>query len=192
MKRNMFYRVYQLFRYLFPCSKLFNRPTTNFCKYWFNHRQIIGCEVGVARGLNSLNLLCNLNFKKLYLVDGYGEFVTHDGCVRDFSHMKHGAIERLSGFNNKIEWVFKKSYIAFNSIKEKLDFCYLDGSHVYDDILVDLKNFYPYIKPYGILGGHDYNIVDVRRAVNDFFINKKLYLYVDGDDWWIVNCRQVE
>jgi hypothetical protein len=38
---------------------------------------------------------------------------------------------------------------------ESLDFVFIDGSHLYDDILDDIRNWYPKVKKGAILSGHD-------------------------------------
>lgn len=40
---------------------------------------------------------------------------------------------------------------------ESLDFCFLDASHEYNDVLNDLNSWYPKVKPGGIFAGHDYH-----------------------------------
>lgn len=188
----IFYRFYQVFRLLFPWWRVFTRPMIGFCRYWFDSRQVVGVEVGVARGLNSVNILSSLNMKELFLVDPYKEFYTFDGTVRNFSHMKKSAMGRLGGFTNAT-FVFKdsKEVVGNDFAGKTFDFVYLDGCHCYPDVLNDLKSLYPLVnRDYGVFGGHDYGIVDVRRAVGDFFMNKNLYVFTRGDDWWVVNCRR--
>jgi Methyltransferase domain len=49
-----------------------------------------------------------------------------------------------------------------------LDGVFLDGSHVYEDVLKDLEAWSVKIKRNGYLCGHDYDWPDVRNAVNDY------------------------
>ncbi len=46
-----------------------------------------------------------------------------------------------------------------------LDFVYLDGSHTYDDVDLDIRSWRPKIKPGGFLAGDDYSWEGVERAV---------------------------
>ena len=54
-----------------------------------------------------------------------------------------------------------------------LDFVFLDGSHVYNDIVMDILNWLPKVKVGGVLAGHDYKTeendccMDVNKAVHD-------------------------
>jgi predicted O-methyltransferase YrrM len=50
-----------------------------------------------------------------------------------------------------------------------LDFCFIDGSHEYEDIKADLLAYLPKIKTGGILAGHDYDPIwpGVVKAVEE-------------------------
>jgi len=51
-----------------------------------------------------------------------------------------------------------------------LDFIFIDGSHEYEDVIEDLRVWYPKVKRGGIIAGHDYTTYPgVRRAVDQFF-----------------------
>jgi len=65
----------------------------------------------------------------------------------------------------------KRSHDAAMSYKNRsLDFIFLDGSHEYKDVLLDLQLFYPKLKRGGIIAGHDYvNFESVWTAVHEFF-----------------------
>ena len=75
----------------------------------------------------------------------------------------------------------KRSHDAAISYKNRsLDFIFLDGSHKYKDVLLDLQLFYPKLKRGGIIAGHDYpNFSGVRLAVGEFFKCDRLW-----DGYW--------
>ena len=51
---------------------------------------------------------------------------------------------------------------------------YIDGSHEYQDVLDDIKSWYPKVKSGGIMYGDDYPYFDgVRRAVDEYFGDNK-------------------
>jgi predicted O-methyltransferase YrrM len=43
-------------------------------------------------------------------------------------------------------------------LKGRLDYVFIDGSHNYDDVLVDIDTWIPMIRPGGLLCGHDYEM----------------------------------
>lgn len=76
---------------------------------------------------------------------------------------------------------------AFGIFKKRryFDFVFIDGSHFYEDVLKDIKCWYPLVKDGGILAGHDYGTGsrkrhDVKRAVDEFFGKNNVELLVDG------------
>jgi len=56
---------------------------------------------------------------------------------------------------------------------ESLDFVFIDASHKYEDVVQDMRLWFPKVKGGGMFCGHDYspNWPDVVRAVNEFFTN---------------------
>lgn len=48
------------------------------------------------------------------------------------------------------------------------DFVFIDASHEYEDVLDDLRAWYPKVKAGGLFAGHDYHWPGVSRAVNEF------------------------
>ena len=55
------------------------------------------------------------------------------------------------------------------------DMLYIDGSHEYDDVMLDLKAYWKLTKDGGIMAGDDYLAWDgVTRAVNDFVAQNNL------------------
>jgi len=65
---------------------------------------------------------------------------------------------------------------------ESLEFVFIDASHKYEDVMDDLKAWYPKVKKGGIFAGHDYPTWEgVTRAVNEFFYSKGLSIH-SGED----------
>lgn len=52
---------------------------------------------------------------------------------------------------------------------ESIDFCFIDGSHEYEDVKADILAYLPKVKKGGILAGHDYDPAwqGVMRAVDE-------------------------
>jgi len=68
---------------------------------------------------------------------------------------------------------------------ESIDFCFIDGSHEYEDVKKDIEAWLPKIKKGGILSGHDYdkswvgviNAVDELLGKENIKIYKSVYCY---------------
>lgn len=52
---------------------------------------------------------------------------------------------------------------------ESFEFIFLDAEHHYEDVLNDLKNWWPKLKKGGVMAGHDFNGTGVQKAVVEFF-----------------------
>ena len=93
-------------------------------------------------------------------------------------------LKNTQSASDVINPIRKRSHDAAISYKNRsLDFIFLDGSHEYKDVLLDLQLFYPKLKRGGIIAGHDYaNFMPVRMAVHEFFNCGVLW---DGN--WIKN-----
>lgn len=64
---------------------------------------------------------------------------------------------------------------------ESIDFIHIDASHDYDNVMKDLKAWYPKVKKGALITGDDYGWDGVQRAVNDFFVNEDI-LWYDHDN----------
>lgn len=93
-------------------------------------------------------------------------------------------LKNTQSVSDVINPIRKRSHDAAISYKNRsLDFIFLDGSHEYKDVLLDLQLFYPKLKRGGIIAGHDYvNCEGVWTAVHEFFNCGVLW---DGN--WIKN-----
>lgn len=59
---------------------------------------------------------------------------------------------------------------------ESVDFVFLDAEHLYNDVLNDLKIWFPKVKKGGFIAGHDfYEGTQVKLAVEEFFRNDSIF-----------------
>ncbi|MGD0977366.1 MAG: class I SAM-dependent methyltransferase [Minisyncoccia bacterium] len=165
--------------------------------------ELIGVEIGVYKAEHALSLLKYLDIKTLYLVDPYVHNKAHEEGKRH-----HGvdqlplcvaemiARKRLKRFTDKIVFIRKLSSDCLDDIPNDLDFVYVDGNHHFRFFMADIENYFPKVRPGGIIGGHDfYNGFcrehdDVVRAVSEFAVRRNLPLQVELPDWWIIKKRQ--
>jgi len=163
-------------------------------------KDLIGCEIGVAKGVNSFYILSNLNIKKLYLIDPYfaqSDEFTEDGERPYIEGIKHSEAEEiarktLNKFKDKVQWLVGTTKEMIENIPDNsLDFCYIDGDHKYESVKLDIELCLPKVKIGAVLGGHDFcnDHKSVVRAVLEKFGKDKLF--VGGRDWWIVKKTQI-
>lgn len=76
---------------------------------------------------------------------------------------------------------------VFEKNQLQADMIYIDGSHEYWDVILDLTNYYPLAKQGGLIFGDDWTCPDVRNAVTDFVNQHELKLSVHPNQvhWFI-------
>jgi len=82
------------------------------------------------------------------------------------------------------------SQLAARLLREKqasAEIIHLDGSHEYEDVLHDLRQWWPLVRPGGVLFGDDYKPFwpGVVRAVDEFVAARGLTLTVDAGKWLV-------
>jgi hypothetical protein len=75
-------------------------------------------------------------------------------------------------------------FFAERKITAKL--IYIDASHEYEDVLADLKAYWPLVESGGILFGDDWDWASVKRAVEEFSSANNLKLEVDTNTFWFI------
>ena len=137
---------------------------------------LVGCEIGVLKGVNANFILGSLSIKKLYLVDPYYEKENYEIAKKV-----------LKDSEDKLEWLIGTTEEKANEIPDdSLDFCYIDGNHEYEFVKKDIELCYPKVKVGAILGGHDFcrGHEPVVEAVLERFNRNDLF--VSNRDWWII------
>ena len=163
------------------------RPFTLMLHDVFNDKPLKGLEIGFGIGDNTRNILDTLNIDKLFCVDPYigKPYVDFNG-ISNFADGRDSKYSELKTKNN-VEFIELTSDEAVSTIKEKLDFVYVDGVHSYEQCFRDLCNYYPLVKVGGFIGGHDFIRIceaEVIKAVFEFSINTVLVPTVVMPDFW--------
>jgi SAM-dependent methyltransferase len=133
-------------------------------------------EVGSWKGRSSVYMAVEIinSGKKIKFdcVDTWEGSVEH----KEYDVVTQG--ELFSIFNDSIEPVKeyinpirKRSLEAVEDYEdESLDFVFIDASHEYEDVKLDIIKWLPKVKKGGVLAGHDYGVFEgVDRAVNEIF-----------------------
>ena len=128
-------------------------------------------EVGTCWGHFADHLLKSTPCSKLYCVDPYKKFDTLEyidslnTMTQEEMDIKYLAVQAnlKIGFQDRSIMLRNISTEAAKLFDDNsLDFVYIDGNHMYEYVMDDLKAWYPKIKSGGILAGDDVESLDVK------------------------------
>ena len=114
------------------------------------------------------------HFEKVFSVDPYiPGYDSHDlnSDKRRLSLARDFFIIRFIDEPNVTQYNEKSPEVCSRFEEECLDFVYLDGSHTFEDVDLDIKSWKPKIKRGGYIGGDDFEIKGVKKAVEKNFID---------------------
>ena len=170
-----------------------NRPSL---RTLIGKKDLVGVEIGANTGVNAINMLKYLDLKKLYLIDPYCLYdgLYGGGCARTegiAQEWKERAHRDLKPWEDKIVWIENISSKAVHEIKERVDFVYVDGNHLYPYVVQDIEAYSKILKKDGLLCGHDFEFRPTQQAVIDckpegVEIKQGLCDQEEGTayDWW--------
>ena len=97
-------------------------------------RKVVGCEIGVGEGINALQILRELDVKKLYLIDPYDRYKDSpkqsEVMITPANGKEELSKKKLEEYSDKIVWIKELSSLAHTQLQfEELDFLYIDGNH---------------------------------------------------------------
>jgi predicted O-methyltransferase YrrM len=158
-------------------------------------------EVGTWKGKSAAFMaveIANSNKNiKFYCVDPW------NGACEDNNPKAYDCVEVRTNtlyehFLNNIKPV--ENYIipvrdySVNAVKQfadhSLDFVFIDASHDYENVKLDLNIWYPKIKKDGVLAGHDYIQFGVKKAVDEFALQNNLKVINEVAQYsWVINMK---
>lgn len=119
-------------------------------------------EIGVWKGGSTAYIgveIVNSNKKiRLDAIDTFGGSKEHDGM--DLSGLYEAAKSNLKPLIDLgvVNLIKDSSLHAASRYSDKsIDFCFIDGSHEYNDVKKDILAYLPKMKDGAILAGHDYS-----------------------------------
>ncbi len=182
-------RVFSIFNLQVKKGSFFDRPSTIELK-GFNYRKLVCIEVGVNKGVNALSILENLDVEKLFLIDPYKKYVENAKGYSQGREMGKKvfliAKNKLKDFKDRIKFIKMSSKDAVKLFQDNsIDFIYIDANHDYKFVKEDIKLYYPKLRKFGIIAGHDIEFEGVFKAVSEFCVENKLRGIVNGCDWII-------
>ena len=133
-------------------------------------------EIGVGEGIFSKYILENTSLSQLILIDPYTNFTFPNFLDSmnslDMEKLFKKAIDNLFNYRDRIIFIRNTSSNAVLDINDNsLDVVYIDGNHAYEYVLEDLNNYWPKLRPGGIMFGN---------AVYENSVNKNVLKIWDG------------
>jgi hypothetical protein len=149
---------------------------------------LVGAEVGVMYGINSISILSNLNISKLYLVDPYlcyeGSFYDAPGTNPVMQDALRLAVLNLIYYTDRVHWLHSPASEAWKCV-DPLDFVYLDAGHSTAEVYEDCTLWWPVVKEGGYIGGHDVNLLSVREGVDMWAKGIGVTVTYRDSDWFV-------
>lgn len=167
------------------------RPAFFFIKRMLGEN-LVGAEIGVYLGETAEYVLRNMKIKQYYMIDPYTPYGDMQRSQEDWDQL-YQKIRALFSSRNNVDFIRAHSEEACKIFRDNhFDFIYIDGNHEYKYVEKDLNIWYNKVKDGGILCGHDYQLDDVRNAVNDFATTNNITITTEEDwytkvpDWWFI------
>lgn len=148
-----------------------------------------GAEVGVWRGENAAALLLAFPTLNLYAVDAYDNSLMTGKQLNlmpaELAYREASIRTKFAG--SRCEFICLPSSQAITAIGEPLDFAFIDASHDYENVKVDIRAWSPLIREGGILCGHDYGGTwkGVKQAVDEEFGTRVKTGPKRSRVWWV-------
>jgi predicted O-methyltransferase YrrM len=127
-------------------------------------------EIGSFKGRSTCCLAfgCRGSNKRIFAIDSFdgGADLPKGDSFADFSRN----VSRL-GLSEYVEPVVGLSAEVAKTWGKPIHFLFIDGSHFYEDVLLDFTGFFPHVVPGGMVAFHDVIVgfPGVLRAWNEIF-----------------------
>lgn len=172
----------------------FVRGMTGYLLQNYDHKDLVGVEIGTQDGYNAKVMMLVLPMKQLFCIDPYEDYVEDMGSYKKTNKVGNNVFENaqsyLGMFGSRVSFYRNYSDSVSNKFEDKsLDFVYIDGNHSQEYVKKDIEFYLPKVKSGGILGGHDFGsrYGGVVHAVVDFTREFGFDLFTGRDaDWWII------
>lgn len=163
----------------------------------------LGCYAG--RSTAVMAPVCKTNNNSYHAIDNFEgsdpkDPATRNQKSRDMQQVLRANMDKLQLLDYIDIHKMDSSKAACMFQDEKVDFCFIDASHVAEDVKRDIEAWWPKIKRgcfpnskcCGVLGGHDYKWPGVKQVVDAFVdVNKlKLVLGKDGQCWKVTKSKE--
>jgi len=153
-------------------------------------------EIGCFKGRSTASWIKTAirNHNEVYIIDNFFGGINAETEASKIQRKDGNKIKEIFIENMEQLGVHRSDYHLYhcNSIDaikyfkdNSIDMVFVDSDHAYESVVSDIKNWWPKIIKNGILSGHDYNNLDVKRAVNEFALKNNLKVSMGGNCWKI-------
>ena len=151
----------------------------------------VGAEVGVLQGSYS-RALCRYNPElKLYSIDAWGLLDKKESMKAYHLKMYERAKNKLAP--HTVTLIREPSVEAAKRFADgSLDFVYIDANHSYAAVIEDITVWTPKVRSGGIVSGHDYQLEEVIKAVDEYVGNNNLKLLQTDYDSYNERTKKVQ
>jgi hypothetical protein len=162
-------------------------------------RNCTGVEIGTLYGDFASEIRRLINPAQLILIDPYKKNDKNYGIYLNCSPTAYSTEDDYQNLvrrfepeliSGKVKIIRDFSYSAVVDFPDNsIDFCYIDGSHLKEDVKRDLNDWLPKVKEGGLILGHDYIVAPdfgVIEAVNEFCEEHRFEMIIfneNGGDW---------
>lgn len=155
-------------------------------------------ELGFFAGKSTAVMapICKTNQNAYFAIDNCKGACEHDPATRaqrsrDMKKVFETNMRTMKLLSSMEVHIMDSSAAAQLFNDDEVDFCFIDASHVSEDVQRDINAWWPKIKPGGVLGGHDYMWKSVKSVVDKFVNAHKLTLVAEGNCWKITKKENV-
>jgi predicted O-methyltransferase YrrM len=160
----------------------------------YQYKNPVGIEIGTDDASTAAYLLATNPHLFLHTIDPYEAYIDWNGNNMNETNRKNtwnlylNKMQKYIDENRTLHHMEYSDTAVSKFDDESVDFVFIDGLHTYEQVLIDCHNYYPKVKPGGIISGHDFNVIEgVNRAVKEFAseVGKNI-LQTQYDVWyWI-------
>lgn len=152
------------------------------------YKKSIFVEIGSWKGRSTAFMGVEIaNSRKpieFYAIDhfkGSDEKVHHDDPDVQRGTLYSTYLKNIAPVSNYVTTIPHSSVEASQRFADQsIDFLFLDGSHEYKDVALDLATWLPKMKPFAVIGGDDINWAGVKDAVYETFKRENVEILGEG------------
>ncbi len=173
---------------------------------WFSfpelYKEVVGhfdngifVEIGSWKGASSSHMAVEIiNQKKnisFFCVDTWeGSIENQDSSSVINNTLYNEFKDNMSPVEGYYTSIRKPSLMAATHFEDSsIDFIFIDASHQYADVIADIKAWLPKLKTGGIIAGHDIDLADVKRAVDEVFGLENI---TEQENCWVFNQWMID